>query len=468
MLRNSSNLEDFPVKQDPTTSHLDYLDLHGEIKDNFEIKLAVAFKFFKVPGHFCSKPAMTTTVLSSCPLENQAEVAMATVIHDILLHRLAPLIRERWFCWDTVDLPEKQRQRIAALDQSHIALSAHHQHDGFLFPSPSDSLNLSSLNLSHAHQPHNDSLASFASSPLLSSWSDDIGSVGSVDTTFLTFSNPAFTSTPLPQPLALPASTDCDLTGNDVLASGITKRRTTRGLRATPTVDSSGGALVSPPSRPFILARRSPKPNQSPAKVSAAGAKGSDTQKTVDDVSATPTVDSGVPSAGTLVSPPSRPFVLAKRSPKTNQSPAKVSAAGAKGSDKHEPVSTTRGRNAVQIQTMLHGHEDRVLVTNHFYLMTSDPGPVGPARDAGYDRICREISSALAGLTLHHSTMDEIWHCIQQVEGYKANCWTAILMKTDIPEDRCGKLIRIINSASRDRQLLSFWWFCLLRLRIYF
>lgn len=104
----------------------------------------------------------------------------------------------------------------------------------------------------------------------------------------------------------------------------------------------------------------------------------------------------------------------------------------------------------------MHGHEDGISVTNHFYLMTSDPGPVGPIHDTGYSRISHEIASVLAGLSLHHSTMDEIWRCIQQVEGYKANCWTAILMKLDIPEDRCQQLINVISSASHDRQLRKF------------
>ncbi|KAG2743373.1 hypothetical protein P692DRAFT_20821481, partial [Suillus brevipes Sb2] len=112
MSRDSSSLKDFPTKDISMPSRLDYLDLHGEIKDYFEIKLAVAFEFVKVPGQFCSKPSMTAAVLSSCPLKNQDEVVTATIIHDIWLHRLVPLVRERWFCWDTVELPEKQRQSM--------------------------------------------------------------------------------------------------------------------------------------------------------------------------------------------------------------------------------------------------------------------------------------------------------------------------------------------------------------------
>lgn len=104
----------------------------------------------------------------------------------------------------------------------------------------------------------------------------------------------------------------------------------------------------------------------------------------------------------------------------------------------------------------MHGHENRILVINHFYLTTSDPGLVSPIHEAGYGCISREIASVLAGLSLHHLTMYEIWCYIHQVEGYKANCWMAILMKLDIPEDHYQQLINVISSASRDCQLCEF------------
>jgi hypothetical protein len=224
---------------------------------------------------------------------------------------------------------------IAALDQSHITLSAHRQQDELLFPSPSDS-----LNLSHTHLSYNDSLASPTLSQLSSSWSDGIGSA---DITFPTFSDPAFTSTPLPQLAALPVSKDCDLTASDILASGITKRRTTRGLgRSSATGVSSAGALVPPPSRPFVLATQSPTKIQSPAKVVAGTTRG------LGRSSAT-----GVSSAGALVPPPSRPFVLATRSPTKIQSPAKVVAANAKGSDKHKVRVLTLGITLTLMKKML-------------------------------------------------------------------------------------------------------------------
>jgi hypothetical protein len=192
---------------------------------------------------------------------------------------------------------------IAALDQSHITLSAHRQQDELLFPSPSDS-----LNLSHTHLSHNDSLASFTLSQLSSSWSDGIGSA---DITFPTFSDPAFTSTPLPQLAALPVSKDCDLAASDILASGITKQRTTRGL-----------------------GRSSATSNHN---------KHEYTTRKTGEVAVTPIIDSGVSSAGALVPPPSRPFVLATRSPMKIQSLAKVVAANAKGLDKHKVHVLTLG-----------------------------------------------------------------------------------------------------------------------------
>lgn len=88
--------------------------------------------------------------------------------------------------------------------------------------------------------------------------------------------------------------------------------------------------------------------------------------------------------------------------------------------------------------------------------MTSDPGSVRSTRDVGYDRICGEIDDVLVGLSLHHSTMSEIWRCIQQVEGYRTNSWKAILVKLDIPEERHHNVLQIMASASYDRKLGEF------------
>ncbi|KAG1795853.1 uncharacterized protein BJ212DRAFT_1306479 [Suillus subaureus] len=111
--------------------------------------------------------------------------------------------------------------------------------------------------------------------------------------------------------------------------------------------------------------------------------------------------------------------------------------------------------NAVQMKTMLRSDKDGVSVTNHIYLMTSDPGPIQSTCDAGYDCICGEINSALLGLSLHHSTKDKIWRCIQQVEGYQVNSWKAILVKLDIPEECHHNMLQIMASASHDRKLMK-------------
>ncbi|KAG1891134.1 hypothetical protein F4604DRAFT_1913947 [Suillus subluteus] len=397
----------FPADLDPVHNRLDYLDLQGEIKDHFDIKLSVAFEFLKKPGHFCTFPTITTMALSSIHLEPEAEVAAVTIMHDILLNRIAPLVRQRWFCWDAVNLPTKMLQ--TSPDESSLTPSSKHvQPDHFLLPDP--------LDLIDAHQSPDDSITSFASESfdLPSLWSDTISSG---DSTFPTFGSPNFTSTPLPQPPALPAS----------MASGVLKRHPTRHVQPNETTSRrhhNASASVehgtqdnteyrvrilpgntSPfmiPSRPFILAAKPPPPP-----------------------------------------PPPRPFVLAKLPPTSPNIHKPVV----------EPTSSDVTANVVQMKTVMHGLENGVSVTNHIYLVTSDPGSVQLTRDVGYDRICDDIKNALSGLSLHHSTMNEIWSCIRQVEGYKANSWKAILVKLDIPEECHYDVIRIMANASCDRQL---------------
>ncbi|KAG1877381.1 hypothetical protein F4604DRAFT_1923982 [Suillus subluteus] len=130
----------FPVELDSHRSCLDYLDLQGDIKDHFEIKLQVAFDFLKKPGHFCAFPTISTTALSSCGLETETEAVAVQFMHDVLLNRVASSIHQRWFCWDSVELPTKMLQRIATSDKSSIGPSEHAKLDNFLQHNPSDSL----------------------------------------------------------------------------------------------------------------------------------------------------------------------------------------------------------------------------------------------------------------------------------------------------------------------------------------
>ncbi|OJA16680.1 hypothetical protein AZE42_13299 [Rhizopogon vesiculosus] len=205
---------------DRILKRLDYLDLHGELKDVFEIKLMVAFKFIKKQGQFCRSPSMATTIHSSRPFETEAEVITATIIHDIFLGQLCPLVRQRWFGWDTVELPKKMLT-------APIAPSEHDLLDAFLFPSPSDSRYLSR----HPQSTPDDSLMSFTSSLLTNSFDTatfNATTVRSVNSdSFSSFGSPKFTSTPFPHSSALPACVDHNLTANELLASGITGQRAT-------------------------------------------------------------------------------------------------------------------------------------------------------------------------------------------------------------------------------------------------
>ncbi|KAG2028903.1 hypothetical protein BDR03DRAFT_988100, partial [Suillus americanus] len=300
----------FPVELDPVPNRLEYLDLQGEIKDHFEIKLSAAFEFLKKPGHFCASPQIVTAVASSCFLETEAEVATATIMHDILLNRLAPLVRQRWFCWNEVKLPKSMVERIAALDQNSSTSSEHVQPDGFLFPNPSDS-----PNGRRAHQTPDDSIMSFTSESFdfPTSWSNTNHSSGS---TFPTFGSPDFTSTPFPRPPALPVSKGHDLAE----ASGVTKRRP---KHVTQPNDAGYHVRILPgsaspltiPSRAFVLAAQ-PLPNTSAAVEHAA-------RMTEDRIL----------SGG--LSPPSRPFVLAKcTSPAVKKLTAQPTSSDAKESCK--------------------------------------------------------------------------------------------------------------------------------------
>ncbi|KAG2364865.1 hypothetical protein BDR07DRAFT_1482030 [Suillus spraguei] len=190
----------FPTELEPVYNRLEYLDLQGEIKDHFDITLSVAYEFLKKLGHFCTLPTITTTASSSICLKAKTEVVAVTIMHDIVLNRLAPLVRQHWFCWDKVKLPTKIFQRIVALDQNSITSSEYVQPDCFLLPDPLDS-----LSVPHVHQSPNDSITSFASESFdLLSWSKTISSG---DITFPTFCSPNFTSTSFPRLPALPAST---------------------------------------------------------------------------------------------------------------------------------------------------------------------------------------------------------------------------------------------------------------------
>ncbi|KAG0692951.1 hypothetical protein DFH29DRAFT_1007870 [Suillus ampliporus] len=245
--------------------------------------------------------------------------------------------------------------------------------------------------VNHAHQTPDDSITSFTSKSFdfPSSWSNTIHSS---DLTFPTFGSPNFTSTPFPRPPALPVSKGHGLAE----ASGVTKRRPTHVTQPNDAgyhvhILPSSASPLTIPSCPFVLAAQ-PLPNTSTAVERA-------THMTEDSIL------SGGPSP---LMPPSQPFVLAKLTAPVRK---------CHNEKKKQLVGNETG-NAVQMKTMLHGDKDGVSVTNHIYLMTCDPGPIQSTRDAGYDHICGEINNALVGLSLHHSTKDEIWRCIQQVEGY--------------------------------------------------
>ncbi|KAI5985796.1 hypothetical protein EDD15DRAFT_2373912 [Pisolithus albus] len=66
----------------------------------------------------------------------------------------------------------------------------------------------------------------------------------------------------------------------------------------------------------------------------------------------------------------------------------------------------------VLMHVSTHMHENGVMVTNNFYLMTSDPlAASNGQRDAGTERITADIHKIIQGGYIHPTTVDEIWKC---------------------------------------------------------
>lgn len=99
------------------------------------------------------------------------------------------------------------------------------------------------------------------------------------------------------------------------------------------------------------------------------------------------------------------------------------------------------------MQTTMRSVQTGLSVTNHIYLMASDPPP---GQHPNYDYISNDISTFLSGIRSDHTTLTEIWHCIYQLEGYGPQGWRAILAKEGIPEDRHGPLINVMTHATRQ------------------
>jgi hypothetical protein len=86
------------------------------------------------------------------------------------------------------------------------------------------------------------------------------------------------------------------------------------------------------------------------------------------------------------------------------------------------------------MQTTLQSVQNGLSVTNHIYLMASEPPP---GQHPNYSHISNEIS-----------TLTEIWRCTYQSQGYGPQGWRAILMKEDIPEDQHYSLISVMTDAT--------------------
>ncbi|KAG1842556.1 hypothetical protein F4604DRAFT_1689895 [Suillus subluteus] len=98
---------------------LEYLDLHGQTKHYFEIRLTTEFIFKKCPGMFCWFPTTKTTVLSSEPIKCEIVRIMLEKIHTDFSCSIVHQVCYNLFNWNTVELPPKMLQ--SAIDNAKEA-----------------------------------------------------------------------------------------------------------------------------------------------------------------------------------------------------------------------------------------------------------------------------------------------------------------------------------------------------------
>ncbi|KAG1863271.1 hypothetical protein DFJ58DRAFT_725175 [Suillus subalutaceus] len=119
---------------------LDYLDLHGALKSQFEIKLSAKFLFEKRQGYFCLFPTIQTSVRACEVIKTHPEKLMLDKIHTLFSTTIAPEICRRWFNWETVELPEGMLQRLAALDELERKTPSQSMNtSSYFFPDPLNS-----------------------------------------------------------------------------------------------------------------------------------------------------------------------------------------------------------------------------------------------------------------------------------------------------------------------------------------
>ncbi|KAF8555521.1 hypothetical protein OG21DRAFT_1483775 [Imleria badia] len=125
--------------------------------------------------------------------------------------------------------------------------------------------------------------------------------------------------------------------------------------------------------------------------------------------------------------------------------PVPVPATNPSGSVPVVPV-----RQPFRVQTLTRVHEDGISVTNNI-VVEAPESPTKPAKNTRYIRITKMFYSALADCTVHSSTIDEIWKCINGVGSvYEPGNWAAILAKCGVPEDHIHMVIQIMRAANRE------------------
>ncbi|KIJ65322.1 hypothetical protein HYDPIDRAFT_28033 [Hydnomerulius pinastri MD-312] len=127
------------LKLDPSKdSHLEHLLLMQELatlRSSFEPSSTFnRINFQQKTGTFCLLPAATPIVMTSHSIKGAVEENAFHRINKIFCKEFLPALRERWFCWDQVELPLAMQQRLE-LDAS-IAVDSERHDEPFLFLDP--------------------------------------------------------------------------------------------------------------------------------------------------------------------------------------------------------------------------------------------------------------------------------------------------------------------------------------------
>ncbi|KAG1837229.1 hypothetical protein DFJ58DRAFT_863192 [Suillus subalutaceus] len=453
---------------------LEYLDLHGQTKHYFKIRLTAEFVFEKRPGMFCWFPTTKTTVLSSEPIKCEIARTMLEKIHTDFSCSVVHQVCRNWFNWNTVKLPPKMLQRLAASQQEELECKCQTQDmstSSYIFPNPLSSPAILSVlspqSSAVSTQPDDDWRYSLSMDASLSSGhfslTSDCSSLHSLsdeDTDKL-----SKTTELLAEGITIrtnrPLITQLSSTHTPKTITGRQTPTSTYSLQPPALVAASPRLknVVSSPSHSAVPVIQNPPPSPPPFIVAPCS----------------PCLKYSVssPSASCAAlphtksnTPPSPPFIVAPCSPRLKHSvssplapcavPSHVKSSAPQLADQIRGASGKASRQRSKVENQLENQlENPVQISTSMRGTEQDSHLTGCPNDADSENISMEIRGYLQDLSLHAITMDEIWRCIDQVDGYGPLNWQAVLVKLGIPEERMKYILAVMACASNNCGFLS-------------